>query len=127
MCFHDRSAASGNSGTRDVRGRDKDTDRDREKDKAQIEIPPDSSGKEESDKADLSLFPGPLCEVADAKKGRAVLHVVPSLKEIDTPRDLEALSSQEIRQQVAEGGHSERVLDRIRRVQAGQNRVSKGH
>jgi hypothetical protein len=122
-----RSAASGNSRTRDVRGRDKNTDRDREKDKAQIEIPPDSSGKEESDKADLSLFPGPLCEVADAKKGRAVLHVVPSLKEIDTPRDLEALSSQEIRQQVAEGGHSERVLDRIRRVQAGQNRVSKGH
>ena len=41
------------------------------------------------------------CPLANAQKGRAVLDVVPTLKEIDTPRDLEALSSQEIRQQVA--------------------------
>ena len=35
-----------------------------------------------------------------AQKGRSVLYVVPTLKEIDSPRDLEALSPREIRRQV---------------------------
>ena len=65
---------------------------------------------------DLSLFPGPRFGVNHPQKGRATMEVIPSLKEIDSPRDSEALSPSEIRKQVREGGYSEKVNERIQRA-----------
>lgn len=65
---------------------------------------------------DLSLFPGPRFGVNHPTKGRATMEVIPSLKEIDSPRDSEALSPSEIRKQVLEGGYSEKVNERIQRA-----------
>ena len=39
---------------------------------------------------------------------------MPSLKDIDSPRDNEPLSPSEIRQQVTESGYSEKVQERIK-------------
>ena len=65
---------------------------------------------------DLSLFPGPRFGVTHPTQGRATMEVIPSLKEIDSPRDSEALSPSEIRKQVLEGGYSEKVNERIQRA-----------
>ena len=42
---------------------------------------------------------------------------IPTLKEIETPREMEDLSPREIRRQVQENGVSEKVLERMRRYE----------
>lgn len=68
---------------------------------------------------------GPKHDV-QKNKGRAEMHFVPSLKDIDSPRDMDPLSPSQIRDSVQgkdgmEPMYSERVAEKIKRLEVGRS------